>query len=314
LGGILLAPFKSDFRAVRQALLEADNGFFPIRRIDALLQLVPTPQELHAVRQCKETGPYGECTAYFVAVQDVEAIGARLEALRLRESLQREVEAIKGRLRILRIACEELRKSAKLARVFEVLLGMANAINSRRAAGFRLSSLDALLTTKSPHEPTLSLLHFLVRALLEQHPELCNFHNDLETLSRAAPIDIQALVSEVKGIETQLATTQAGLEGVGGGEDCFGERMAGFLHKEAPGTLGELRRELDATSEVATATQAYFGEVQSPLKEMLVTLVNFVKAYKDAEGEMQAKTRSVKGKDAWRGVKAKLPAARAAAP
>lgn len=53
---------------------------------------------------------------------------------------------------------------------------MANAINARRAAGFRLSSLDALLHTKSPHEPSLTLLHFLVRALMEQHPELCSFY------------------------------------------------------------------------------------------------------------------------------------------
>lgn len=88
----------------------------------------------------------------------------------------------------------------------------------------------------------------------------------------------------------------AGLEGVGAAGDHFVERMAGFLRGEAPSLLGQLRGELDATMELTMATQAYFGEVQSPIKEMLGTLLNFITAYKAAQAEMQAKAQRTRSR------------------
>jgi len=223
-----------------------------------------------------------------MAIREMSCVGERLNAMRLRLVISHEIDSIQTRLKPLRVACEELRSSPKLARVFEVLLGMANAINAKRASGFRLSSLDTLLQTKSPHEPTLSLLHFLVRALIEQHPELCDFYCEVGGLAVAAPIDPRALTSEVQVLESHLhgvtgVLTQTGIE------PGFVRELGPFLERDAPQAIGALRAELDATLEVVSATQSYFGEEQTPLKQMLDTITKFVSSYKVVKAEFEEK-------------------------
>jgi len=48
-GGILLSAFKGDFTAVRQALLQGNAAFLTLSRVEALLEIVPTEQELPVV-------------------------------------------------------------------------------------------------------------------------------------------------------------------------------------------------------------------------------------------------------------------------
>ncbi len=75
---------------------------------------------------------------------------------------------IRTRAENLLFGCNELIRSQKLKKVFEVVLAFGNFMNRGKrgnAYGFRLSSLNKIVDTKSSIERDVTLLHYLVKTL-----------------------------------------------------------------------------------------------------------------------------------------------------
>ena len=66
------------------------------------------------------------------------------------------------------MACDELMESQKLRRVLEVVLAFGNIMNRGNrgnAYGFKLSSLNKVIDTKSSADKDMTLLHYVVKTL-----------------------------------------------------------------------------------------------------------------------------------------------------
>jgi dishevelled associated activator of morphogenesis len=65
-------------------------------------------------------------------------------------------------------SCREVASSGKLRKVLEVVLTFGNFMNQGRrgnAFGFKLSSLNNILDTKSSADREVTLLHYIIRTL-----------------------------------------------------------------------------------------------------------------------------------------------------
>ena len=65
-------------------------------------------------------------------------------------------------------SCSEVISSGKLRKVLEVVLAFGNFMNQGRrgnAFGFKLSSLNNILDTKSSTDREVTLLHYIIKTL-----------------------------------------------------------------------------------------------------------------------------------------------------
>ena len=65
-------------------------------------------------------------------------------------------------------SCSEVVTSGKLRKVLEVVLAFGNFMNQGRrgnAFGFKLSSLNNILDTKSSTDKDVTLLHYIIKTL-----------------------------------------------------------------------------------------------------------------------------------------------------
>lgn len=196
LASIILAPFRRNFENVRRALLDGTKDLLSLSQLDPLMQVAPTECDLETVRKFKGEGPFGECTAYYLSIKDIPDVRARLSTLHLRLTLQTKSDEVRRKLGAIRDCCKQLKSSTKTACVLEVLLGMGNTLNAKKADGFRLSSLLTLVDTVSPNEKEVTLLHFFARTLQEKHAELEHFYEEVPLLGIAAPLDFAQLREE----------------------------------------------------------------------------------------------------------------------
>ena len=88
-------------------------------------------------------------------------------------------------------ASEEVIKSKKLKKVFEIVLAFGNYMNNgnrSNASGFKISSLNKIIDTKSSADTKITLLHYLVDVVEKQFPELLELSSDLKSITKAGSV------------------------------------------------------------------------------------------------------------------------------
>ena len=147
-GGILLAQFRGKVPEISVALLAADTSFLTLARIDSLLGIVPTQDELNRCRAVTETGKAGETVSYFKSVADIPNLEQRLLQLRTVQTFAAAADALKKQLAKCTAACEALTSNDELRRVLAVVLQLGNMFNGQQASGTKISALLHFLQMK----------------------------------------------------------------------------------------------------------------------------------------------------------------------
>lgn len=130
----------------------------------------------------------------------VPALPTRLAVMEFHLLLPDLIAASQEKLDCVTEATQEITSSQSFATILlDVILPLGNKLNalSRKgtAAGFRLTSLNKLVQTKSGNGETF--LRFIVEGLLEQSPKLLSVNDDFKALQRAkGPLVALPLVAE----------------------------------------------------------------------------------------------------------------------
>lgn len=88
------------------------------------------------------------------------------------------------------VASTSLTSSEKLRKLLEVILAFGNYMNSGRrggAWGFKLSVFDRLIDTRAPSDKSMTLMHFVVKTVMEKMPEISTFSEDLVDIQAGPP-------------------------------------------------------------------------------------------------------------------------------
>lgn len=282
------------FGAVKNALLQGNIAVLTPERVEALLEIVPTEEELAKVAayQLSEGEKLGEAERFFLEVGGVSRLEQRLLILRMRHSFSSTIGALKLAVKGYHQACLDVMHSEPLRGVLEITLALGNTFNGQKAVGARLTSLLEFLTMKAPGDQRISMLHYLCDILKAKRPELYDFSKGIPALVKPPPaldlieVELQALKSQI-----DLATRELSLQGKaqgGGGngetEDSFYTAMETFCQRATAGVY-EIEEEWDAMTETVQVTSLYLGEASLTMDDLFAKLSKFATDYSKAQKE-----------------------------
>uniref|UniRef100_A0A8C9UCU5 Formin like 1 n=1 Tax=Serinus canaria TaxID=9135 RepID=A0A8C9UCU5_SERCA len=146
----------------------------------------------------------------------------------------------------------------------------------------RLQSLDALLEMKSTDRKQ-TLLHYLVRVIMEKYPELTGFHTELHFLDKAGTVSLDGVLQDVRSLQQGMELTRRE----------FMRQDDSPVLKDFLKVNSEVMEKLQADSKTAKeayeSAVEYFGEnpKTSPPTTFFPMFMRFIKAYKKAEQDIE---------------------------
>lgn len=259
---IVLKSFRMPNNAIRDAILQVDTTILSTERIQALLGMVPTPDEKKAlkfyVKAGKPVEKLGVAEQFMLHMLELSRVDTRLRLLLFQAKFDAIVEEMTAQYARLLEAGEKVKASLQLQRVMETILSVGNKLNAGTRTGgataFRLAALDKLNDTKSTDNKH-TLLDFIV--------EYVHKHKKSAT-ERAETDEPDAAVVDAGGfgLPSYLDSIAAVRDAAQIDWQALNSERETLLHG-----LQELTKEVDVLSKEETAAGDRFPQVMSQFLE-----------------------------------------------
>ncbi|KAM8794067.1 formin-like protein 3 [Eudromia elegans] len=275
-----------------RAIQAFDLAALPVELVECLARFVPTEAEAKALRQYeRERRPLDALAPedrFMLHFGKLERLPQRMALMAFLGNFADNVQMLTPQLNAIIAASASVKASPKLKRMLEIILALGNYMNSsKRGAvyGFKLQSLDLLLDTKST-DRKLTLLHFIALTVRDKYPELATFWQELHFVEKAAAVSLENVLQDVKelGRGMELLRRECALHEHGA--------LRAFLGA-SEGSLERLQRDARTAEDAYNAAVRYFGESPktTPPAVFFPVFVRFIRSYKDAEQENEARKR-----------------------
>uniref|UniRef100_A0A8C2KIN0 Dishevelled associated activator of morphogenesis 2 n=1 Tax=Cyprinus carpio TaxID=7962 RepID=A0A8C2KIN0_CYPCA len=207
---ILLSKLKMSNEEIKRAILEMDEREELAKdMLEQLLKFVPEKSDIDLLEEHKH---------------ELERM-ARADRFLFEMSryllYRHHVISLLSFLKSLAILCasREVMRSKRLTQVLEVVLAFGNFMNKGQrgnAYGFKVSSLNKIIDTKSSIDRNITMLHYLIMIFEKNYPDILNIQQDLASIPEAAKVNLAELEKEVfiirsglKALETELRYQQS---------------------------------------------------------------------------------------------------------
>ncbi|XP_077284054.1 protein diaphanous-like isoform X2 [Arctopsyche grandis] len=298
------------YSAVRQCIMRCDTKVLSATVLDLLIQYLPSPEQLKRLLEFKDSyKDLTEAEQFAVTIADIKRLLPRLKSLSFREHYKELIQEVKPDIVSGTAACEEIKKSAKFAKILELVLLLGNYMNTGSknagAFGFEMSFLTKLTATKDL-ENKHTLLHYLVSTIETKFPEVLTFAEEVPHADRAARVSIDNLQkslkkmdSDIKNLETDLTNSKVPQDN----EDQFYNVMLSFA-EEARGQCNVLHSMLKKMEVLyADLAEFYaFDQAKYTLEDFFGDIKMFKDAFGNAHGEnlaiKEAEEKAQRAKDA----------------
>ncbi|XP_063228086.1 protein diaphanous-like isoform X2 [Bacillus rossius redtenbacheri] len=285
LGGLLKQRSHAD---IRTAVLRCDEQVLSASVLQLLVSYLPSAEQLRKLQLLgDQRDDLTEAEQFCVAISDIKRLHARLKSFLFKLQFAEIVNEVKPQIVAATAACDEIRKSAKFAKILELVLLVGNYMNSGSksgpAFGFEMSFLPKLSGTKDSENKT-TLLHYIAATIQDKFPDLLCFDRELGYLDAAAKVSSEAAQKTLMQLGAGLKHLQTDLAGCGdstdqGEPDRFRQVMEPFLE--------EARNEHDTLLKMFKQMEKAFTEVSEffvfdKTKYTVEELFGDIKAFKDA--------------------------------
>ena len=206
---IRLSLFKMSAEELCTAVTSLDERKLSAEDFVALSTIMPTAEEIKLVKDFTgDVATLDRAEQYFRHVASIPGFEAKLNACIFKVEFGKSIANVRGALGTVSGAIGEIQGSRKLQKLLETILASGNIINEGtnlgNAAGCTLDSLLKLTDVKAKNSRT-TLLHFVVRKVLDQAPELLTIREDELVLCDAAvKVPVQAILAEGKRLTDTL--------------------------------------------------------------------------------------------------------------
>lgn len=213
---ILLYNLKMTNADIHRALLSMDSAeSLPKDMVEQLLKYVPTPEEISLLKEHeKEKDNMAKADRFFFEMSKIDHYEQRLKCLFFKKRFQEKIGEVKPKVEALLKASKEVGSSKKLRKVLEIVLAFGNYMNRGargNASGFKISSLNKIMDTKSSSNRNVTLLHYLIEMLEKKFPDVVKLEEEMPHVKLASKINLQDLEKEMaligqglKGVEVEL--------------------------------------------------------------------------------------------------------------
>ncbi|KAM9315659.1 disheveled-associated activator of morphogenesis 2 isoform 2-T2 [Gastrophryne carolinensis] len=211
---ILLSKLKLSNEEIKKAILEMDEQEdLPKDMLEQLLKFVPEKSDIDLLEEHKhETERMARADRFLYEMSRIDHYQQRLQALFFKKKFPERLAETKPKVEALLMACRELTRSKRLKQLLEVVLAFGNYMNKGQrgnAFGFKVSSLNKIIDTKSSIDRNITLLHYLIMIFEKTYPDILNIQNELQHLPEAAKVNLGELEKEVHNIKNGLRAVEA---------------------------------------------------------------------------------------------------------
>ncbi|KAG7382209.1 hypothetical protein PHYPSEUDO_005137 [Phytophthora pseudosyringae] len=295
---ISLARVKLSYSDIADAVTKFDPSGLTTEQIIGINEFLPTSEEAALVSgYTGDKQMLGEAEKFIIEIAKVKRYAPRMECLVYKLSFTSRSTELAVSLAHLQKAGEEVKGSRLLKILLAMVLKLGNTLNGsgeeNGIKGFTVDSLLRLGHTKAVNQKT-TVLHYLVRIVKKNHPQVLDFQAELRSVPLAARESFETIDEEFKKLEKGLASlnTELGLlekqavESLGLEVTIKAMQTAAFEIEAQMKTLADgIAR---ARGEVSSVFD-YFGEdpKRSPT-EFFTTLASFCSTFQRARNEVDA--------------------------
>eukprot|EP01105_Mastigella_eilhardi_P012114 TRINITY_DN2788_c0_g1_i1.p1 TRINITY_DN2788_c0_g1~~TRINITY_DN2788_c0_g1_i1.p1 ORF type:complete len:1159 (-),score=285.04 TRINITY_DN2788_c0_g1_i1:35-3511(-) len=190
-------------------------------------------------------------------------------------------------------AAKEIKANKHLHLVLKLILAVGNFLNCNTAqgdaCGFKLETLRKLNTFRSPVQPNLSLLQFMVNAVDKYHPDAVTFYEELPSMCLAASQDMGEIVSEIAG-QARLSKQHISVLDHDQHNSKFTMALLPFVQR-ASIEIAHLEEQSTATLHLVTSLAASFGEdttTATCINDFFATMRDFCSSWADCHKHLMS--------------------------
>ncbi|DAZ98813.1 TPA: hypothetical protein N0F65_000969 [Lagenidium giganteum] len=294
--GILLARVKLSYSEVSTAVMTLTPNGMTLEQLMGINEFLPTPEEIATVKQYNgEKALLGEAEKFILEIANLKRFAPRMECLIFKLAYAGRANEVRSSLQNISNACEEVKGSRLLKILLGVVLKLGNTLNGsgneNEIRGFTVDSLLRLGHTKAVNQKT-TVLHYLVRLIKKNHPQVLEFSDELRTVPQAARESFETIQEDFSKLQAGLKKMKDELQLLekDAQEDSSSAAVAEGLRKTVSNIETEICNVEDASKaakEQVASVLEYFGEdpKRNPT-DFFTTLASFCSAFDGARKQV----------------------------
>eukprot|EP01134_Creolimax_fragrantissima_P007079 CFRG7079T1 len=206
-------------------------------------------------------------------------------------------------------ASQELRSSAKMAKILEIVLLLGNYMNSSLKSvgavhGFKVDYLTKIESTRS-NDSKITLIHYLAKVLDTYFSDCLDVTSEVKNIKKASSVNMQTLVSEIKILKSgmNLVKKEIPLQVPKSPGDRFQEKLTNFLETANSQLDTLLEKEATMTTEFNNIVEFFAEDPKKSTPDEFFAYFNtfltkLENARKDNERDTEKKKREAARQEA----------------
>ncbi|NWZ78988.1 DAAM2 protein, partial [Poecile atricapillus] len=294
---ILLSKLKLSNEEIRQAILKMDEQEDLAKdMLEQLLKFIPEKSDTDLLEEHKhEIERMARADRFLFEMSRIDHYQQRLQALFFKKKFPERLAEAKPKVEAILLASKELIRSKRLRQLLEVVLAFGNYMNKGQrgsAYGFKVSSLNKIVDTKSSIDRNITLLHYLIMIFEKNYPDILDIQSELQHLPEAAKVNLVELEKEVNNIKTGLKAVETELDyqkrRMQESGDRFVPVMSDFI-TVASFSFSELEDLLNEARDKYAKALRHFGETEGKMQpdEFFGIFDTFLQSFAEAKQDLE---------------------------
>jgi len=214
---ILLKKINIQNDELSYAILTMDpNDKLSKDMLEQMLKFVPTPDEANLFNSHHdEVETFARADRYLYEMSKIPHFEQRLKALSYKKTFSERIGELKPQIEYIIRSCKQVARSKRLRTLLEMILCFGNYMNKgnrANASGFKISSLNKIIDTKSSMDRRITLLHYIIELLQDKFPHVFNLEEELPDVRNAAKVNVGEITKEITMIRKGVQDLQKELD------------------------------------------------------------------------------------------------------
>ncbi|PWA16326.1 hypothetical protein CCH79_00004689 [Gambusia affinis] len=294
---ILLSKLKMTNEEIKRAILEMDEREELAKdMLEQLLKFVPEKSDIDLLEEHKhELERMARADRFLFEMSRIDHYQQRLQALFFKKKFAERLAETKPKVEAILNASVEVVRSKRLTQVLEVVLAFGNFMNKGQrgnAFGFKVSSLNKIVDTKSSIDRNITMLHYLIMIFEKNYPDTLYIQEDLRSVPEAAKVNLSELEKEVHNIKSGLKALEAELHYQQSRMRERGDKFVaviGDFITVAGFSFSELEDQLSEAKEKFAKSLKHFGEEEGRMQpdDFFGIFDTFLQSFSEARQDLE---------------------------
>nr|CCA23131.1 forminhomology 2 domaincontaining protein putative [Albugo laibachii Nc14] len=296
--GISLARVKVSHRELACGIHQLNACSLTVEQLMSIREFLPTAEEVNVVTNYKgDVSLLGDAEKFILEIAKIKRYQFKMDALIYIMSFEGRSKEVERSLQHIKDACREVKDSRSLKILLGMVLKLGNTLNGsghdNEIRGFTVDSLLRLGHTKAINKKT-TVLHYLVKLIKRNHPQVLNFQEEMRSVSLASRESMDAIESDyaklthgLQMLQAELQSTKSELLETEGDSASEAVRVLRGAIQRILHQLQQVDNDIQAAKKHISGVLEYFGEdPEKNSSAFFNTLSSFCLAFEVARKEV----------------------------